>query len=688
MKRYIKKIMSVVIGLSILSSSSILAKKEIKHENIAYNKSKHNHNNLKLCVKVGSAVVLPTLILAYLNKNKLFNMFSKKNFKISEVYKEEHSDSELVEDDLQNLELREIELLQKISTLNLNYNLWVNLLSELNLDSCYHDECFYNIIDYLSEISHDIPELREVFPKIKKKYKNLVKKFLENARVQECLCKYNRNIKSEKIEIKTGSESDKINRENQLRGQSNTYSTPGNFINLYNRADSNSSSPKLILCHDLNKEKIKFFELPPIKTVFESFGLTNVPEKPDLNWYKYGSEQVKGSNLYLRTINEKTKELLKKWFSNSKCAWGKFTHEFIFGDDWRSHFERLILSEKGEYPQCLEFYSKLLYWIDRELTANGFKNGNQLLKDLGLNNSDLVVSRPNIPETYGKNKRKCAKLWFMFAQVFCQYEEMCYNQLPNNMPALQSIIDNYFSSSQKDDYSDLKTKTFSDILFPKIHEKLRYDCFNKFYKVLGYSDSNDAENLNGFTTLTANLLNIPTNVEMCHEFRVSKSNAEIAEILREFLTPKYILDTIIDNSEKFDYNFRSAIVNWWLNDYTFNRFDYDLLNQLYDNKLDSEINSLINMLLTYNEEDIVKAREILQNLKAHKTVSLGDLNEVAEIIACDYSELLGNLHIVNCLFKDIRKYGTPDLDTMKRQFAFAYMFKLKEEKYIDFTSQA
>ena len=81
MKRYIKKIMSVVIGLSILSSSSILAKKEIKHENTAYNKSKRNHNNLKLCVKVGSAVVLATLILAYLNKNKLFNMFSKKILK-------------------------------------------------------------------------------------------------------------------------------------------------------------------------------------------------------------------------------------------------------------------------------------------------------------------------------------------------------------------------------------------------------------------------------------------------------------------------------------------------------------------------------------------------------------------------------------------------------------------------------
>lgn len=571
----------------------------------------------------------------------------------------------------------------------MNYNLWVNLLSKLNLDSCYHDECFYNIIDHLSEISHDLPELREVFPKIKKKYKNLVKKILENARVQEYLCNYNRNIKSEKIEIKTGSKSDKINRENQLRGQSNTYSKPGNFINLYNKAGSNSSSPKLMLCHELNKEEIKFFELPPIKTVFESFGLKNVPEKPDLNWYKYGSEKVEGSNLYLRTINDKTKELFKKWFPTARGSRDKqLISEFIFGSDWITKFELLIFNYHGAYPECLEFYSKLLYWIDRELTNNGFQNGDQLLKDLGLNNSDLVVSRPNIPETYGKNKRKCAKLWFMFAQAFCQHEEACYNQLPDNIPSLESIIYNYFSSSQKDDHSDLKTKTFSDILFPKIHEKLRYDCFNKFYKVLGYSDSNDAENLNGFTTLTANLLNIPTNVEMCHEFRVHTDETKIAEILREFLTPKYILDALIENSDKFDYNFRTAIVNWWLNDYTFDRFDYDLLNQLYDNKLDSEINSLINMLLTYNEKDIVKARKILQNLKAHKTVSLGDLNKVAEIIACDYSELLGNLHIVNCLFKDIRKYETPDLDTMKRQFAFAYMFKLKEEKYIDFTSQA
>lgn len=564
MKRCIKKIMSVVIGLSILSSSSILAKKEIKHENIAYNKSKRNHNNLKPCVKVGSAIVLPTLILAYLNKNKLFNMFSKKNFKISEIY------------------------------------------------------------------------------------------------------------------------SDKINRENQLRGQSNTYSKPGNFINLYNRAGSNSSSPKLMLCHELNKEKIKFFELPPIKTVFESFGLTNVPEKPDLNWY------TKYTHTYI-TINDETKKLFIEWFPTARGSiLGNLISEFIFGREYvYSRFEELLFNGLGKDPNCLEFYSRLLYWINEELKRNGFQNGMQLLQDLNLTHADLVFSTPIIPKTYNKKQCNCANLWFMFARAFCQYdEEQCLNQLRSNISSLERVLVCYYNSARPVDESTLQTRTFSEVLFPTAHTDLTNHCLGRY--VEGRNELHlMAEYASSFDFQTADLLNVDSQVGRGNQrFCNTYQPKQIAEILREFLTSKYILDTIIDNSEKFDYNFRLAIVNWWLNDYAFNRFDYDLLNQLYDNELDSEINSLINMLLTYNEKDIVKARKILQNLKAHKTVSLGDLNEVAEIIACEYSELLEDLHIVTCLFKDIRKYEIPDLDTMKRQFAFAYMFKLKEEKYIDFTSQA
>lgn len=595
------------------------------------------------------------------------------------------------------LEENDVKTLQTVNKLICDYNYWQAVVQKLKLNSSYCSQNFYNNITKLCYNLCNPEELHKIFESLKLDDKKLIVFFLKD---KNCTQKIKQFISQLELDLKSRKE--KFNSSNtrncyndQMYNKRETVNilesvSSEDFIRLYNQTkfEDNPKNGRLLILPEVVKNQPSDNGLPDIDTALKFFNLSNFN-------YVY-------SNYNLKNITKKLKNIFDKYFSDSKLYYTdshypdkvfvKKTSDFIFkeGDLYNkeSRFGKLITSKEDTYPEDFKFYIRFLYWFEKEAEINKLQDSDTIKKALGLKSDfEFIKDEPKFENIQNNKQKRFIEFWNDVGKIFCQYDaNRCYTQLTLNVNDLKRRINCYLSYSKKIDPDDItQSSVFFDILRTEIKENLKNKCV-ELHKDL--TEGFVSEFLNSYDKIFNKLLNIRTSLdEIYHDFSGDITINDIARLMRDTVTPKFIRDILLGRKDLFDFEFKKQVVSNFIKTYTFKENDLEILNNIYDGKLIDEVKQIYDDIKQENSgysDEEKEAVKIFNNLYNGEEVLVNDFiifyNKIVEEI--EYNIPVDNYKKSNNFLADLAK--SPDGDGIDSLFSLAYIFELKNQNYIDF----